>query len=91
MARHGASRHAAGSRGPVTKRIAVIYKCASCMTEERTFDMVARGAGEHIEGFMTRVGRELAKDHQRASPLCTSATAEYVKIPSTEEGVGVAG
>lgn len=70
----------------MTARITVRYKCL-CKKEEARVTMKGRGSIEALESFMQRMGMALQKHHLKHSPGCMAAQTEYVKIPTSADGV----
>lgn len=70
----------------MTARITIRYKCL-CQSEEARVTMKGRGEIEVIDSFMQRMGIALQKHHMKHSPGCVSAQTEYVKIPTSPDGV----
>lgn len=58
----------------------VRYKC-KCMKAEAVLDVAHRAHDEDVAHWMTEtMGRAIAADHRRRSPLCTSTVTEYAKV-----------
>lgn len=71
---------------PATKWLELKYRC-SCMDAETSCAMPARGDGETIEDFMTRLRIVLGNDHRSKSPNCRAEKVEHVKLPLADRGV----
>ena len=65
----------------------VSYKCR-CLKAEREVEIDGRGADEDLGPFMERMRCDVAADHSRCSPFCTASTLQYLKVPSSQAGVG---
>jgi hypothetical protein len=67
--------------------LTVFYKC-SCMQDEGSFQMKARGEHEPIGDFMERLGAALGRDHIARNPLCRETKVEYVRmlLPKRPDG-----
>lgn len=72
------------------KKLDVIYKCA-CLKEPRTFQCLARIAGEPIEFYMGWVIQpSVCLHHREHSPECRQEKLEWLRIPIFEgEGIGM--
>lgn len=61
------------------KTTTIKYKC-SCMQDEGSFTMRARGDTELLEDFMPRMQIALGRDHSTRNPLCRATKVEYAMM-----------
>lgn len=74
-----------------TVTVTIRYSCYKCGLKRIGLEVNARGADEELMDWMQGLAPQLAKDHSRHSPNCSSTTLDELMLPVNESSGGRVG